>query len=72
MANMPKRFTATLQKGSEGLEWIIARSPFDPHTVDTDAATARAFCAHRRKSKLTFVRSVSESCIPKATVTSDD
>jgi uncharacterized protein YdeI (YjbR/CyaY-like superfamily) len=31
MANKPKRFKATLERGGEGLGWTIARLPFDPH-----------------------------------------
>ena len=30
MANKPKRFKATLERGAEGLGWTIARLPFDP------------------------------------------
>ena len=41
MANKPKRFKATLQKGSEGLGWTIARLPFDPHTVWTQMLRLR-------------------------------
>jgi len=35
MANKPKRFRATLERGIEGLGWTIARLPFDPHTAWT-------------------------------------
>jgi hypothetical protein len=31
MTNKPKRFKATLERGTEGLGWTIARLPFDPH-----------------------------------------
>ncbi len=31
MANKPKRFKATLERGLEGLGWTVARLPFDPH-----------------------------------------
>ncbi len=35
MANRPKRFKATLERGTEGMGWTIARLPFDPHTAWT-------------------------------------
>ena len=35
MANRPKRFKATLERGNEGMGWTIARLPFDPHTAWT-------------------------------------
>ena len=35
MANQPKRFKATLERGTEGLGWTIARLPFDPHKAWT-------------------------------------
>ncbi len=41
MANKPKRFTATLQKGSEGMGWTVARLPFDPHKVWTEMLRLR-------------------------------
>ena len=31
MAKQPKRFRATLERGTEGLGWTVARLPFDPH-----------------------------------------
>jgi hypothetical protein len=31
MANKPKRFKATLERGARGLGWTIVRVPFDPH-----------------------------------------
>jgi PAS domain-containing protein len=31
MTNKPRRFKATLARGTEGLGWTIARLPFDPH-----------------------------------------
>jgi hypothetical protein len=33
MADKPRRFRATLERGTEGLGWTVARLPFDPHTA---------------------------------------
>ncbi len=41
MANSPKRFKATLERGTEGLGWTVARLPFDPHKVWTEMLRLR-------------------------------
>jgi Bacteriocin-protection, YdeI or OmpD-Associated/Domain of unknown function (DUF1905) len=41
MANKPKRFRATLEKGTEGMGWTIARLPFDPHAAWTEMLRLR-------------------------------
>jgi hypothetical protein len=41
MANKPKRFKATLERGTEGLGWTVARLPFDPHTSWTQMLRLR-------------------------------
>ena len=41
MANKPKRFEASLERGTEGLGWTIARLPFDPHTSWTQMVRLR-------------------------------
>lgn len=41
MANKPKRFKATLERGIEGLGWTIARLPFDPHKAWTQMLRLR-------------------------------
>jgi hypothetical protein len=41
MANKPKRFKATLERGTEGLGWTVARLPFDPHTEWTQMIRLR-------------------------------
>jgi hypothetical protein len=41
MPNKPKRFKATLERGTEGLGWTIARLPFDPHQAWTQMLRLR-------------------------------
>jgi uncharacterized protein YdeI (YjbR/CyaY-like superfamily) len=41
MANKPKRFKATLERGTEGLGWTVARLPFDPHKAWTQMQRLR-------------------------------
>jgi Bacteriocin-protection, YdeI or OmpD-Associated/Domain of unknown function (DUF1905) len=41
MANKPKRFKATLERGAIGMGWTIARLPFDPHTAWTEMLRLR-------------------------------
>jgi hypothetical protein len=41
MANKPKRFKATLERGTKGLGWTIARVPFDPHKAWTQMQRLR-------------------------------
>jgi Bacteriocin-protection, YdeI or OmpD-Associated/Domain of unknown function (DUF1905) len=41
MANKQKRFKATLERGTEGLGWTIARLPFDPHKAWTQMLRLR-------------------------------
>jgi hypothetical protein len=41
MANRAKRFKATLERGTGGLGWTIARVPFDPHKAWTDMQRLR-------------------------------
>jgi len=41
MANKPKRFKATLERGTQGLGWTIARLPFDPHKAWTQMQRLR-------------------------------
>jgi hypothetical protein len=41
MANRAKRFKATLERGTEGLGWTIARVPFDPHKAWTQMLRLR-------------------------------
>ena len=41
MANKPRRFKATLERGSEGMGWTIARLPFDPHAAWTQMLRLR-------------------------------
>src|SRR5258708_30287870 len=41
MANKPKRFKATLERGTEVLGWTVARLPFDPHKAWTQMQRLR-------------------------------
>lgn len=41
MANKQKRFKTTLERGTEGLGWTIARLPFDPHKAWTQMLRLR-------------------------------
>jgi hypothetical protein len=41
VTNKPKRFKATLERGTQGLGWTIARLPFDPHKAWTQMQRLR-------------------------------